>query len=136
MNYKKFISKDYIKILGILAAVGTVSILYGYITGRSICAFYNITGVPCPGCGMTRAFKHLFQGHIAEAFRYHPLFPFVIFIPFIFKSKKQVYLYLAVALLLLVWLIRLKLMFPNVEPMVYKDRNLIEYMKEFIIKIN
>ena len=132
MNYNKFFKKEHIKYLGILAAIGVASILFSKISGRSICIFYNITGVPCPGCGMTRAFVHLFQGHIAEAFRYHPLFPFVIFIPFIFKSKKSLYPYLALALVLVVWIIRLKLMFPSVEPMTYMEDNFISFIKSII----
>ena len=135
MNYKKFITKEHIRFFGILAAIGAVSILFGYITGRSICLFYNITGVPCPACGMTRAYKHLFQGHIAEAFNYHPLFPSVIFIPFILTTKKRKYSYLGIALLAVVWIIRLKLMFPNTKPMVYMENNLIEFIKSLIYRL-
>ncbi|MGC4046043.1 MAG: DUF2752 domain-containing protein [Armatimonas sp.] len=40
-----------------------------------ICAFKNLTGLPCPGCGLTRSFVCLGHGHIAEAFHYHILGP-------------------------------------------------------------
>jgi hypothetical protein len=39
----------------------------------SICLFRRVSGVPCPGCGMTRAFAHLAKGEWTEAARDHPL---------------------------------------------------------------
>ena len=33
-----------------------------------MCPFKLLTGVPCPGCGMTRAYLHLFEGDIQGAF--------------------------------------------------------------------
>jgi hypothetical protein len=135
MKYKNFVKEEHIKTFGILAAIGAVSILLGFIIDRSICLFYNTTGVPCPGCGMTRAFLHLFEGHIKEAFHFHPLFPLVIFIPFFMTTKKKRYLYSAIFILIIVWLIRLKLYYPNVEPMVYLENNLFSFIKSLIEKV-
>ena len=39
----------------------------------SICLLRNATGLPCPGCGMTRAFAHLAKREWAAAWRDHPL---------------------------------------------------------------
>lgn len=39
-----------------------------------MCLCKAITGLPCPGCGMTRAFLHLFQGDLTGALYFHPLF--------------------------------------------------------------
>ncbi len=39
----------------------------------SVCLFYNLTGLPCPGCGLTRAFVCLGHGHLREAQHWHPL---------------------------------------------------------------
>ncbi|MGO8671164.1 MAG: DUF2752 domain-containing protein [Capsulimonadaceae bacterium] len=41
----------------------------------TICPFYNLTGLPCPGCGLTRSFVCLAHGHIAQSCRWHPLGP-------------------------------------------------------------
>jgi hypothetical protein len=41
----------------------------------SLCPFHNWTGIPCPGCGMTRSFVSLAHGQIGAAFEYHPLGP-------------------------------------------------------------
>ena len=39
----------------------------------SICPFYEMTGLPCPGCGLTRAFVCLGHGRWAEALHWHPI---------------------------------------------------------------
>lgn len=40
-----------------------------------ICMFHRITGLPCPGCGMTRSFICMAHGRFVEAFHYHALGP-------------------------------------------------------------
>ena len=39
----------------------------------SLCPVKAITGLDCPGCGITRMFVALFHGNIYQAFRYNPL---------------------------------------------------------------
>jgi hypothetical protein len=39
---------------------------------ESLCWFYNLTHVPCPGCGLTRAFLCISQGHWSEAWKFNP----------------------------------------------------------------
>ena len=39
----------------------------------SLCPFYNLTGLPCPGCGLTRAFVCLGHGQWRESLHWHPL---------------------------------------------------------------
>ena len=41
----------------------------------SICVFHNLTGWPCPGCGLTRSWVSMAHGHFAGAFTWHPLGP-------------------------------------------------------------
>lgn len=41
--------------------------------GPVTCAFRVVGGVPCPGCGMTRALTELVRGHLSAGLRYHPL---------------------------------------------------------------
>ncbi|HEX2641896.1 MAG TPA: DUF2752 domain-containing protein [Thermoanaerobaculia bacterium] len=38
-----------------------------------VCLFRRLTGIPCPGCGMTRAFAHLAKGEWEAAWISHPL---------------------------------------------------------------
>lgn len=39
------------------------------------CVWQRLLGIPCPGCGMTRAYAALFRGDIRAAFSLHFLFP-------------------------------------------------------------
>ena len=36
------------------------------------CPFKAVTGIPCPGCGMTRAVLSACRGDFSGAFHYHP----------------------------------------------------------------
>ena len=45
--------------------------------GNTICLFRRLTEVPCPGCGLTRAFVHLARGEWLAALADHPLAPLV-----------------------------------------------------------
>lgn len=44
-------------------------------TRSSICLFRRTVGIPCPGCGLTRAFAHLAKGEWSAAVADHPLAP-------------------------------------------------------------
>lgn len=44
------------------------------------CPIKTFTGFYCPGCGITRMFKSIFEGKFYQAFRYNPL----VFLLFIF----------------------------------------------------
>lgn len=37
----------------------------------TLCVVKNVTGYPCPGCGMGRASIELFKGNIAESLHFH-----------------------------------------------------------------
>jgi len=41
----------------------------------SICFLRRVTGLPCPGCGLTRGFTALARGDLARALKEHPLSP-------------------------------------------------------------
>ncbi len=46
--------------------------------GIRVCLFRILSGLPCPGCGLTRALSSLLHGDWAAAFSYHP-FVFAVF---------------------------------------------------------
>jgi hypothetical protein len=50
------------------------------ITGFVVCPFRLITGVPCPGCGMTHSFISIIQGNIWDAACFNPFSFFLIFL--------------------------------------------------------
>ena len=47
-----------------------------YIPIDKLCMIRNVTGYPCPGCGMTRAHIEVLKLNFKKAFYYHPLFIF------------------------------------------------------------
>lgn len=57
------------------AGIAAVSVMYLFFHIIGIgCPIRWFTGIPCAGCGMTRAYAALLAGDIAKAFAYHPLF--------------------------------------------------------------
>ena len=103
-------------------------------TQRSICVIYNTTGLPCPSCGMTRAFLYLAKLDFAEAFHYHPLFPMVPLLFFSYLKGNQKLLITICLIFIVVWLIRMVLYFPDIEPLNYNNSSIfgiiINYFKE------
>lgn len=119
--------------------IGSVSLLFSLIFKRSACLFLNLTGVPCPSCGMTRAYISLFRGNITQAFDYHPLFlaPFVIIIMMQEKIRTNKKLFnrliiLLTAILFVVYAIRLILLFPEKEPLVFFSDAILPKFYRFI----
>lgn len=51
-------------------------VILGYFLGWE-CPFLRLTGIPCPGCGLTRACAAALRADFAEAFRLHFMFPAV-----------------------------------------------------------
>src|SRR3954468_1502504 len=47
-------------------------------TGPILCPMALLLGMPCPGCGITRAFCFATHGHFREAFGFHPLWPLLL----------------------------------------------------------
>jgi hypothetical protein len=45
--------------------------------GPTLCPIALLTGVACPGCGMTRAASALLRGDVDLALDYHPLIPLI-----------------------------------------------------------
>jgi len=40
-----------------------------------VCPLYYLTGIHCPGCGLTRGFHALFQGDVLTALHFNALLP-------------------------------------------------------------
>ena len=56
---------------GLFAAL-LATVFFWHVTGIG-CPIRWLTGIPCAGCGMTRAVVSLSHGHVREALSFHPL---------------------------------------------------------------
>src|SRR5713101_578734 len=43
------------------------------------CPFFRLTGIPCPGCGLSRATMLLLKGDLAGSLRFHAFAPIFLF---------------------------------------------------------
>lgn len=102
----------------IFILVGIFFSIISLFRSSSMCMFYNYTSIPCPACGMTRAFKSLLSFDIMNAFWYHPLFPLVLLFPYIFVKMNKRLIFIVGGIFIITWIIRLILLFPDESPMV------------------
>lgn len=105
-SFRKQTKKRAILILKILlfpTIIGLVFLLQYFGIG---CLWRQAFGIPCPGCGMTRAFFALLQGDIVGALQYHFMLPAVpilyLYVFFDGKPFKNKYINLAVLTLIIV----------------------------------
>lgn len=59
------------KLRDCLLVTAVVALFYAF---QIPCLFQWLLHIPCPGCGMTRAYLCLLQGDVGGAFGYHPMF--------------------------------------------------------------
>lgn len=78
------------------------------------CPFHKITGLFCPGCGVTRMILSIVKGDFYQAFRYNPLLfiliPLFLFLVFnsilkykFLKKEKQEKIYIFIIILLIIY---------------------------------
>lgn len=102
------------------------------------CIFRKVTGIPCPGCGMTRAHLAALRLDFQSAFFYHPLWFLPIplaavqlFFPRgIFRERKwnNALAVLLLILVLAVYAVRMVLYFPDTPPMEYQADSLVGWL--------
>lgn len=68
-----------LKFVGIHLTAFAAGLLYIFVIG---CPVVRVTGISCPGCGLSRACLSALRLNFAEAFRWYPLF--FIVVPFLF----------------------------------------------------
>jgi hypothetical protein len=104
--------KDITELVQIVLAILLACIIL-YIT-RIGCPIRFLTGICCPGCGITRAILSLLQGDLQKAIYFHPLFwfPFIFVVLWLYRrhfsaAQTKLFLIAAIVLYLLVYLVRL-----------------------------
>lgn len=82
--------RECVKIISILVLVLIgYYFLNRYLSISIPCVFYEITGLYCPGCGVTRMIFSLLQGNIYQSFRYNP-FLFILMWSYLFYIFYQI----------------------------------------------
>lgn len=147
---KELLKKDVHTAFPVLVVVVLIIILSNAILGK-ICALRMLAGIPCPGCGLTRAFLLLSQGDIKTATEMHPFWIPIVFVLVLFvvgryfienkeKRRKIFHIIKLLAILIVIgmfalYVYRMINFYPDVEPMVYDKDNILNKVKDFWYKI-
>ena len=118
--------------IGILAAVILYFLMHALFD--AFCPSILISGFPCPGCGMTRAVIYLFKGQFQRSWALNPAAIFWVIWAVLFVFKRYVKgekskglnraVFGIVLFMVIIYIIRMKMYFPNRPPYVYTDDNL------------
>lgn len=105
------------------------------LTKSTFCPMLGLTGFPCAGCGLTRAFLYMAKGQFARAAYINPMaFPIIAFLLYCgyFRYVRgtairgfKVLLALLVICMLVFYVVRMYLYFPDRIPYVYNRNNIL-----------
>ena len=109
--------------------VGIIYSFWGYDryihpSSLFMCRFKRMTGIPCPGCGMSRAVAALFKGNIIGSFMLNPaaLYMVLAYLHFMIlcfvrknitktnnekRIRIEIYCYILIGILLLQWIVKI-----------------------------
>ena len=114
------------------------------------------TGLPCPTCGLTHATIAILHGHLLESLKYHPLLipalatitggfvdylnikrlPGFLLSFLIFLGRNQTWHFILLTLIVVLYILRLILNFPNGPyPMIYDHQNYAELLMRIAYRI-
>ena len=105
----------------------------------SLCPMVMVTGLPCPGCGLTRAGFALLRLDLSGAYRIHPfIYPIAGYIAVFgwnryimgrrMGKKLKAGLTVLMVLVILFYGWRMWMYFPGEPPMSYYERNLLRFL--------
>lgn len=139
-DFKKYALSALLVLLGLIL----LQVLF-----KRICPISIITGYPCPGCGITRAFFFFLTFQWNLAFSYNPtiflwlsVIAWGIFLRYFikdnaFKTKhKKIFIRAVTAVGIIsiaVYIVRMNILYPNVPPMTYNTFNILHLLHSFFI---
>lgn len=123
---------------------GVILLLYTVMVNlifHAFCPSVIFCGLPCPGCGITRAAVCAMTGRWRQAWQLNPVvFPIVLTALYFAWNRYLLgrrakwlkwCLALDAALLIITYLVRMYLYFPNREPYVYVEDNVLARLWSF-----
>ena len=132
-------NKNSIMTLFLLASFGIYCVALYTLTG-GLCVFRGLLGIPCPGCGGSRAILYLAKGNLQKCLELNPSAPLVflcllneIRVSYFKRGNKKlagILLSVSIIISLILYIVRMKLYFPYREPyVIYPDSLLIRILK-------
>ncbi len=127
---------------GVLLAVLYVSV---GAFGVPVCPMVLMTGLPCPGCGMTRAAALFLKGDWLGAWRMHPFFYALLILLLLAAFYRyalgrpapgmRFFAPAALTLAIAFYGRRMALYFPDREPMVYFKGNALSFLTQLVAQL-
>lgn len=124
-----------IKNLWPVAAVVAVYTVLVNLIFHAFCPMVIVTGLPCPGCGMTRSLFFLATGRVGQSLWIHPMgVPIAVLIFYFLWNRyvlgrnakgMKVLVIAAIVLLVILYIWRMRLYFPDRIPYVYEEDNIL-----------
>lgn len=120
---------------------GIIALCVYYISARLVfrafCPMVILTGLPCPGCGLSRAVWFLITAQPIRAFRLHPLGAFWLLLILYFLINRYIrgrkitrgfvaFLMILALATLILYCYRMLTVFPDRPPLSYTGRNMLE----------
>lgn len=128
------IRQDIKNLWSVAVAVAIYAVLVNLIF-HAFCPMVIVTGLPCPGCGMTRSLFFLATGRVGQSLWIHPMGVPIAALVFYFLWNRyvlgrnakgmKVLVIVAIVLLVILYIWRMRLYFPDRIPYVYEEDNIL-----------
>lgn len=137
MHMRKIVDRirQDIKNLWPVAAVVAVYTVLVNLIFHAFCPMVIVTGLPCPGCGMTRSLFFLATGRVGQSLWIHPMGVPIAALVFYFLWNRyvlgrnakgmKVLVIVAIVLLVILYIWRMRLYFPDRIPYIYEEDNIL-----------
>lgn len=128
------IRQDIKNLWSVAVAVAIYAVLVNLIF-HAFCPMVIVTGLPCPGCGMTRSLFFLATGRVGQSLWIHPMGVPIAALVFYFLWNRyvlgrnakgmKVLVIVAIVLLVILYIWRMRLYFPDRIPYIYEEDNIL-----------
>lgn len=109
---------------------------------HAVCPLIVFCGIPCPGCGISRATAYFMTGRWSQAWQMNPMiFPIVLAALYFGWNRYllgrkargiKAVIAVLVVMLVIVYIVRMCLYFPNRVPYVYTADNVLAHFMSFV----